>query len=64
MGVALTQMQNLAFGLVEPHELHTDPLFKFVKVPLHGILSFWCVNCNIQLGVICKLAEGALNLIV
>ncbi|KAK4818926.1 hypothetical protein QYF61_022103 [Mycteria americana] len=32
--------------------------------PLDDILSFWRVNCATQLGVICKLAEGALDLAV
>ncbi|KAK4817048.1 hypothetical protein QYF61_026356 [Mycteria americana] len=34
------------------------------QVPLDDIPSFWRVNCTTQLGVICKLAEGALNLTV
>ncbi|KAK4827791.1 hypothetical protein QYF61_021744 [Mycteria americana] len=34
------------------------------QVPLDDILSFRCVNCTTQLGVVCKLAEGALNLTV
>jgi len=62
VGVVLTQVQDLALGLVEPHEVHTGPLLKLVQVPLDGIPSFWCVNCTTQLGVICKLAEGALDL--
>ncbi|KAK4811032.1 hypothetical protein QYF61_015736 [Mycteria americana] len=40
------------------------PLLQIVQVPLDGILFFWCVNCTTQLGVICKLAEGALDLTV
>jgi len=62
VGVALTQMQDLALGLVEHHEVLTGPLPEFVQVPLDGIPSFWCVTCTTQLGVICKLPEGALNL--
>jgi len=54
-------MQDLALGLVEPHEVHIGPLPKLVQVPLDGILSLRHVNCTTQLGVICKLAEGALN---
>ena len=34
---------------------------KPVQVPLDGILSFCCINCTTQLGVVCKLAEGELN---
>jgi len=59
---APTQMRDLALGLVEPHEVHMGPLLKLVQVPLDGILSFWCVSCTTQLGVTCKLAEGALDL--
>jgi len=62
-GVALTQMQDLALGLVELREVHTGPFLELVQVPLDGILSFWCVNCTTQLDVICKLAEGALDLV-
>jgi len=54
-------MQDAALSLVEPHEVHMDPLLQLVQVPLDAILS-WCVNCTTQLGVICKLAEGALDL--
>jgi len=39
-GVALTQMQDLAYGPVEPHEVHTSPLLKLVQVSLDGIPSF------------------------
>ena len=36
-------------------------LFKLVHIPLDGILSFYCIICITQLGVISKLAQGALN---
>ncbi|XP_064913828.1 translin-associated protein X isoform X3 [Columba livia] len=61
LGVALTQAQDLALCFVEPHEVHTGPLLKLVQVPLDDILSLRYVNCITQLGVIHKLAEGALN---
>jgi len=60
-GVAPTQMQDPALGPVEPHEGHTGPLLELSQVPLDGIPSLWCVNRTTQLGVICKLAEGALD---
>jgi len=60
-GVALTQVRDPALGLFERHEVHTGPLLELVQVPLDGILSLWRVSCTPQLGVICKLAEGALN---
>jgi len=60
-GVAPTQVQDLAFGLVEPYEVCMSPLFELVRVPLDGIPSLGCVDRSTQLGVTCKLAEGALN---
>ncbi|TRZ23736.1 hypothetical protein HGM15179_003356 [Zosterops borbonicus] len=33
----LAQVQNHAFGLVEPHEDHPGPPLKPVKIPLDGI---------------------------
>ena len=61
-GVAPTHVQELALGLVEPHEVHTGPLLKLVQVPLDGILSLRHVDHTTQLSVICKLAGGALDL--
>jgi len=55
-------MQDLALGLVEPHEVHMVPLLKLVQVPLDGILFLGCVNHSTHLCVVGKLAEGALNL--
>ena len=60
-GVAPTHMQDLALGLVEPYEIHTGLLLELVQVPLDGIPSLRCVSCTTQLGVICRLAEGALD---
>ncbi|KAK4820014.1 hypothetical protein QYF61_017393 [Mycteria americana] len=62
--IAPTQVSDPALGLVEPHEVHTSPLLQLVQVPQDDILSFWCVNCTTQLGVICRIAEGALDLTV
>ncbi|KAK4832517.1 hypothetical protein QYF61_023582, partial [Mycteria americana] len=64
LGIAWTQVQDLALDLVEPHEVHMGPLLKLVQVPLDGIPSLRCVSCTTQLGVICNLAEGALDLAV
>ncbi|PKU34140.1 hypothetical protein llap_15555 [Limosa lapponica baueri] len=61
LGVALTQMQDPALGIVEPHEVHMGPLLKPVQVPLDAIRSLRCVNHSTQLGVICKLAEDVLD---
>ncbi|KAK4816254.1 hypothetical protein QYF61_013888 [Mycteria americana] len=62
--ISPTQVKDPALRLVEPHEVHTGPLLQLVHIPLDDIPSFWCVNCSTQLGVICTLAEGALDLTV
>ncbi|KAK4828770.1 hypothetical protein QYF61_000795 [Mycteria americana] len=61
LGIAWTQVQDPALGLVEPHEVHTGSPLKPVKVPLDGIPSLQHVECATQLGVVSKPAEGALN---
>ncbi|KAK4811347.1 hypothetical protein QYF61_027576 [Mycteria americana] len=50
-GIAPTQVQDLALGLAELHEVRTGPLLKPLK----------SINHTTQLGVICKLAQAALN---
>ena len=54
-GIISSQMQKLAFCFTEPHQVQP---FVYIKVPLEGTLSFCCMNCTPQLGVISKLAEG------
>ncbi|KAK4831314.1 hypothetical protein QYF61_016803, partial [Mycteria americana] len=61
LGIALTHVQDLALGLVELPEVCMGPPLKPVKVPLDGIPSLQRVDRTTQLGVIGKLAEGALN---
>jgi len=61
LGAAPTQVQDPALGLVEPHKVHTGPLLQLVQVPPNGILFLRCVDHTPHLGVICKLAEGALD---
>ncbi|NXH55711.1 TNPO1 protein, partial [Rhabdornis inornatus] len=53
-GIASTQVQDLALGLVELHEVHTDPPLKPVQVPLDAIPSLQCVDRTTQLGVVSK----------
>jgi len=60
LGVAVTHVQDLAVGHLELHEVHMGPILKPVKVPLHGIPSLKHVSCTTQVGVLCRLAEGAL----
>ena len=64
LGIALAQMQDLALGLVELHEVCTGPPLKPVQDPLDCIPALQCVNCMTQFGVVGKLAEGPLSFIV
>ena len=57
-GIALTRVQHLALC---HHSVHMGQLFKIVQTPLDGMLSFYFVNCTPFVGVIRKLAEGALD---
>ncbi|KAK4810165.1 LOW QUALITY PROTEIN: hypothetical protein QYF61_010477, partial [Mycteria americana] len=58
-GVAVAQVQDLALSLVESHTIGPSPSIQPVQVPLLRPLKQ--INTPTQLGVICKLTEGALN---
>ncbi|GAB0195895.1 hypothetical protein GRJ2_002054800 [Grus japonensis] len=61
LGIVLTHVQDLALGLAELHAVRMGPPLKPVKVPLDGIPSLQHVDHTTQLGVVSKLAEGALD---
>lgn len=63
LGIALSEVQHLAPGLIQLHEILMGP-YQVCSGPLDAILSFCCVTCTVQLHNICRLAEGALVLIV
>ncbi|KAK4811944.1 hypothetical protein QYF61_021175 [Mycteria americana] len=60
-GVAVAQGQDLALGLVEPHTIDLGPWIQPVQVPLQSLPALQQINAPAQLGVICKLTEGALD---
>ncbi|KAK4815938.1 hypothetical protein QYF61_010195 [Mycteria americana] len=60
-GVAVAQVQDLALGLVKPHTIDLGPSIQPVHVPLQSLPTLQQINTPTQLGVICKLTEGALN---
>ncbi|KAK4831110.1 LOW QUALITY PROTEIN: hypothetical protein QYF61_015413 [Mycteria americana] len=60
-GVAVAQVQDLALGLVEPHTIGLGPSIQPVQVPLQSLPTLKQINTPTQLGVICKLTEGALD---
>lgn len=60
-GISPTQVQGCALDFVEPHYIPLGPPLGLVQVPVDGNPSFCFVSCTIQLGVICKFTESALN---
>ncbi|KAK4818900.1 hypothetical protein QYF61_021585 [Mycteria americana] len=56
-GVAVAQVQDLAFSLVEPHTIDLGPLIQ----PVQNLPTLQQINTPTQLGVLCKLTEGALD---
>ncbi|KAK4826394.1 hypothetical protein QYF61_008065 [Mycteria americana] len=60
-GVVVTQVQDLALGLVEPHTIHPSPSIQPVQVPLQSLPTLKQINTPTQIGVVCKLTEGALG---
>ncbi|KAK4815123.1 hypothetical protein QYF61_017398 [Mycteria americana] len=60
-GVAVAQVQDPALSLVEPHTTDLSPSIQPVQVPLQSLPLLKQINTPAQLGVICKLTEGALH---
>jgi len=60
-GVVVTQVQDPALGPVEAHTVGLGPLIQPVQIPLQSLPTLKQINTSVQLGVICKLTEGALN---
>jgi len=60
-GVVVAQVQDPALGLVEPHTTDLSPSIQCVLMPLQSLPTLEQIDIPTQFGVICKLAEGALN---
>ncbi|KAK4815935.1 hypothetical protein QYF61_010192 [Mycteria americana] len=60
-GGVVAQVQDLALSLVESHTTDLSLSIQPVQVPLQSIPTLMQINTPAQLGVICKLTEGALN---
>jgi len=60
-GVVVTQGQDPAFGLVEPHTVGLDPSIQSVQISLQSLPTLKEIDIPAQLGVICKLTDRALN---
>ncbi|KAK4825833.1 hypothetical protein QYF61_002956 [Mycteria americana] len=59
--VALHGVVHPALGFVEPHTIGLGPSIQPVQVPLQSLPTLKQINTPTQLGVICKLTEGALD---
>ena len=60
-GVGVTQGQDPALGLVKLHTIDFGPSIQPVQVPLQSLPALEQINAPAQLGVLCKLTEGALD---
>ncbi|KAK4813743.1 hypothetical protein QYF61_023679 [Mycteria americana] len=63
-GVAVAQAWDPAFIPVEPHTAGLGPSIQPVQIPLQSLPTLNQINTPTQLGVVCKLTEGALNPLV
>ncbi|KAK4825177.1 hypothetical protein QYF61_024657 [Mycteria americana] len=63
-GVVVTQVEDPALGLVEPHTIGPSPRIQPVQIPLQSLPPLKQINTPTQLGVIRKLTEGALDPLV
>ena len=57
-------MQDLALGVVEPHPIHLSPEIQTVHILLKDLPTTRQIDTSCQLGVICKLTEGALSALI
>ncbi|KAK4829274.1 hypothetical protein QYF61_002666 [Mycteria americana] len=60
-GVAVTQVQGPAPSLVKPSTIGLCPLIQPVLIALQSLPTLKQINTPAQLGIVCKLTEGALN---
>ena len=60
----MAKVQDPAFGLVEPHPIGFSPAIQPIQIPPLGLATLRQINTSSQLGVICKLSEGALNALI
>jgi len=60
-GVVVTEVQDPALGLVEPHTVGLGPLIQLVQIPLQSLPTLRTINTPTQPGVLRKLTEGALD---
>ncbi|KAK4824286.1 hypothetical protein QYF61_013031 [Mycteria americana] len=57
-GIVVTQVQDLALGLVKPHTIGPSPSIQPVQVALQSLPPLKQINAPAQLGVVYKLTEA------
>ncbi|KAJ7413562.1 hypothetical protein BTVI_42994 [Pitangus sulphuratus] len=62
--VVVTQVQDPVLDLTEPHPIGLSPSIQPSQAPLQSLPTLQQINTPAQLGVVCKLMEGALNPLV
>jgi len=60
-GIVVTEVQDASLSLVESHTVDLSPSIRPVQIPLQSLTTLKEIDTPTQLGVICKLTEGALN---
>ena len=64
MGFFVTEMWDSALVLVKAHTIGLSLAMQPIQVPLKGLSTPRQIDTFSQLGVICKLIEGALNALI
>jgi len=59
--MVVTEVQDTAFDLVESHAVGLGPSLQSVQILLQSLPTLEQIDTPIQLGVICRLTEGALS---
>jgi len=60
----LPTCRTLTFPLLNFMRFLYCPFLQPVKVPLDGSTTLWCINRSSKFGLICKLAEGTICLVI
>ena len=60
----MAKVQDLASDLVEIHPIGLSSLIPPVQIPLYGLPTTRQIDTSCQLGVICKLTENTLYVLI
>ncbi|RMB99698.1 hypothetical protein DUI87_23700 [Hirundo rustica rustica] len=63
-GIIVTQVQDPALGLTEPHPVGLGPLIQPVQIPLQRLPALQQINTSAQVTVVYKFTKGALDRLI